>query len=225
MRRPLEVIRAYPPHDGTLHGLLASRLAANPGRPFLSFGGETLSYAQFAQRVAESARGLAARGIARGDRVGVMATNSARYVILFFALARLGAVIYLARYLVKKRDRLDDFFRDFLPPMIVIGAVLALIMGESDLGTAAVMGMVAGLMLFIGGARGRHLWVMGLLALPVLYAMIMKIGYRRQRMMAFLDPWRDPTAYPVLGEGKIMSRGQDHCAGRVIDVDCPVVNR
>jgi cell division protein FtsW len=77
--------------------------------------------------------------------------------------------------------------------MIVIGAMLALIMGESDLGTAAVMGMVAGLMLFIGGARGRHLWVMALLAAPVLYAMIMKIGYRRQRMMAFLDPWRDPT--------------------------------
>jgi cell division protein FtsW len=101
-------------------------------------------------------------------------------------LARLAAVIYLARYLVKKRDRLDDFFRDFLP-------LLALIMGESDLGTAAVMGMVAGLMLFIGGARWRHLWVMGLLAAPVLYAMIMKIGYRRQRMMAFLDPWRDPT--------------------------------
>ncbi len=93
MRRPLEVIRAYPPHDGTLHGLLASRLAENPGRPFLSFGGETLSYVQFGQRVGESARGLAARGIARGDRVGVMATNSARYVVLFFALARLGAVM------------------------------------------------------------------------------------------------------------------------------------
>ncbi|HEY5594048.1 MAG TPA: hypothetical protein VIL61_02680, partial [Nitrospiria bacterium] len=40
------------------------------------------------------------------------------------------------------------------------------------------------------GARWRHLWVMGLLAAPVLYAMIMKIGYRRQRMMAFLDPYR-----------------------------------
>jgi len=107
--------------------------------------------------------------------------------------ARLCAVIYLARYLMKKRDRLDDFFRDFLPPMIVIGVLLALIMGESDLGTAAVMGLVAGLMLFIGGARWRHLWVMALLAAPVLYAMIMRIGYRRQRWMAFLDPWRDPT--------------------------------
>ncbi len=93
MRRPLEVIRAYPPHDGTLHGLLASRLAANPERPFLEFDGKALSYAQFAQRVAASARGLAAGGIARGERVGVMATNSARYVVLFFALARLGAVM------------------------------------------------------------------------------------------------------------------------------------
>lgn len=107
--------------------------------------------------------------------------------------ARLCGVIYLARYLMKKRNRLDDFFRDFLPPMLVIGVLLALIMGESDLGTAAVLGLVAGLMLFIGGARWRHLWVMGLLAAPVLYAMIMKIGYRRQRWMAFLDPWRDPT--------------------------------
>jgi cell division protein FtsW len=107
--------------------------------------------------------------------------------------ARICGVIYLARYLMKKRDRLDEFFRDFLPPMVVIGVLLALIMGESDLGTAAVMGLVAGLMLFIGGARWRHLWVMVLLAAPVLYAMIMKIGYRRQRWMAFLDPWRDPT--------------------------------
>lgn len=107
--------------------------------------------------------------------------------------ARLCAVVYLARYLVKKQDRLDDFFRGFLPPMIVIGILLALIMGESDLGTAAVMGMVAGLTLFIGGARWRHLWAMGLLAAPVLYAMIMKIGYRRERMMAFLNPWQDPT--------------------------------
>jgi len=108
-------------------------------------------------------------------------------------LARLCAVIYLARYLVKRRERMEDFFRDFLPPLIVIGTILALIMAESDLGTAAVMGMVAGLMLFAGGARWRHLWVMGLLTAPVLYAMIMKIGYRRQRLMAFLDPWRDPT--------------------------------
>ncbi|OGA30460.1 MAG: long-chain fatty acid--CoA ligase [Betaproteobacteria bacterium RIFCSPLOWO2_02_FULL_68_150] len=93
MLGPLEVIRAYPPHGATLHGLLASRAATDPARPFLLFEHEAISYAQFSERVLSTARGLAASGIAPGDRVGVMATNSARYVVLFFALARLGAVM------------------------------------------------------------------------------------------------------------------------------------
>ncbi|MBI3609319.1 MAG: putative lipid II flippase FtsW [Nitrospirae bacterium] len=130
--------------------------------------------------------GVEVNGSRRWLRLGPLTLQPAE-------LARLCAVIYLARYLVEKRDRLNDFLTGVLPPMIVIGALLALIMGESDLGTAAVMGLVAGVMLFLGGARWRHLWAMGLLAMPVLYAMIMKIGYRRQRMMAFLDPWRDPS--------------------------------
>lgn len=130
--------------------------------------------------------GVEVNGSRRWLRLGPMTLQPSE-------LARLCGVVYLARYLAKRPGRLDDFFRGFLPPLIVIGVILALIMGESDLGTAAVMGMVAALMLFIGGARLRHLWMMGLLSAPVLYAMIMKIGYRRARLMAFLDPWQDPS--------------------------------
>ena len=93
MLHPLEVIRAYRPHGGTLHGLLESRAAADPARAFLLFEHQTLSYGQFSERVAATARGLAARGIAPDDRVGVMAANSANYVVLLFALARLGAML------------------------------------------------------------------------------------------------------------------------------------
>jgi crotonobetaine/carnitine-CoA ligase len=93
MLRPLEVIRAYPAHDATLHGLLASRAAADPTRTFLVSEHQTMSYAQFSERVTATARGLAARGIAPGERVAVMAPNSANYVVLLFALACLGAVL------------------------------------------------------------------------------------------------------------------------------------
>ena len=37
--QPLEVLRSYPRHDGTLAGLLTSRAAAAPEREFLVFGG------------------------------------------------------------------------------------------------------------------------------------------------------------------------------------------
>jgi crotonobetaine/carnitine-CoA ligase len=93
MKTPLEVLRLYPEHDGTLHGLLASRAALQPDRPFLLFQDATWTWGQLAGAVEATARGLAARGIHAGDRFAVMAPNSDAYVILFFALARLGAIL------------------------------------------------------------------------------------------------------------------------------------
>lgn len=89
---PLQVIRSYPAHDYTLVGLLASRAHKNAARALLLYGGEQTSYSEFATRVDAAARALHTQGIGAADRVGVMATNSAAYVVLLFALARLGAV-------------------------------------------------------------------------------------------------------------------------------------
>lgn len=92
MLSPLDVIGRYPPHDGSLNGLLASRLSARAQHPLLASGSQRLGYAEFAARVDAAARALQARGVGAGDRVGVMATNSTNMVTLLFALARLGAI-------------------------------------------------------------------------------------------------------------------------------------
>jgi len=92
MLSPLDVIRRYPAHDGSLNGLLASRCARRAAHPLLAGGASRLTYAEFGRRVDAAARALHARGIGAGDRVGVMATNSADLVTLLFALARLGAI-------------------------------------------------------------------------------------------------------------------------------------
>ncbi len=93
MQSPLTVLQRYPVHDSTLGGLLASRARHNATRSMLCYEGQEISYAEFARRVEAAARALAARGIGTRDRVGVMATNSADYVVLLFALARLGAIL------------------------------------------------------------------------------------------------------------------------------------
>ena len=93
MQPPLAVLLRYPPHGSTLGGLLASRARADAARTLLWFEGRETSYAEFARRVHAAACALAARGIGAGDRVGAMATNSAEYVVLLFALARLGAIL------------------------------------------------------------------------------------------------------------------------------------
>jgi cell division protein FtsW len=124
-------------------------------------------------------------------------------------LARLSVVLYLSAYLARKRDRMGDFRQGFLPPILMVGVLLILILAEPDFGTAVVIGTVAGFLLFIGGVRLRHLWALALLAAPLLYWVLMRAGYRRERLLAYLDPWKDPTdagfqitqSFMALGEG------------------------
>jgi fatty-acyl-CoA synthase len=51
------------------------------------------TYAELDAQVERCARGLLAAGVAKGDRVGIWAPNSAEWVIVQFATARLGAIL------------------------------------------------------------------------------------------------------------------------------------
>ena len=93
MKTPSEVLSLYPEHGGTLRGLLASRARRDPQRPFLVFQDRTWSRGEFGSAVEQAARVLAGRGIGKGDRLAVMAPNGDGYVVLFLALARIGAIL------------------------------------------------------------------------------------------------------------------------------------
>ncbi len=93
MKTPLQVLKRYPEHDYTLNDALQSRRARDPRRPFLLFSGKTRSWQDFSDAMDKAARALAALGIAKGDRVAVMAQNSDGHVLILFALARLGAIM------------------------------------------------------------------------------------------------------------------------------------
>jgi len=93
MQSPLEVIRSYPPHDYSLNGVFMSRLERDPRRPFIVFEGRTWNWQEFNELILAAARLLATRGIARGDRVAVMARNHPGHVLMLLALARLGAIM------------------------------------------------------------------------------------------------------------------------------------
>ncbi|WP_428951504.1 AMP-binding protein [Streptomyces sp. cg35] len=55
--------------------------------------GRRWTYAQFGAAVAELARGLLARGVAKGDRVGIWAVNCPEWVLVQYATARIGAIM------------------------------------------------------------------------------------------------------------------------------------
>jgi fatty-acyl-CoA synthase len=83
--------------------LLGETIGANLERTVAAFGdrealvdvpaGRRWTYAQFDAAVNDVARGLLARGIATGDRVGIWAPNCADWVLLQYATAKVGAVL------------------------------------------------------------------------------------------------------------------------------------
>jgi crotonobetaine/carnitine-CoA ligase len=72
--------------------MLESRARHGPDRPLLLFEGRVCTYGEAAARSVVVAHAMSAQGIAKGDRVVVMAANSESYVLVLLALAYLGAI-------------------------------------------------------------------------------------------------------------------------------------
>ncbi|MFA5339685.1 MAG: putative peptidoglycan glycosyltransferase FtsW, partial [Candidatus Omnitrophota bacterium] len=118
-------------------------------------------------------------------------------------------ILYLADFLSRKQGEIKSFREGFMPPMIILGFSVGLILLEPDLGTAVAIGAVSFMMLFVAGIKLRHLVPMLLGSIPILGALIFHKAYRMRRIFAFLDPWKDPQgvgfqiiqSYIALGSG------------------------
>src|SRR5262252_4293376 len=77
-----------------LSDLIARNADFTPDKIALRFAGRTLTYADFAARIAAAARALKSQlGIGRGDRVAILSLNHPDYLVLLYACARLGAML------------------------------------------------------------------------------------------------------------------------------------
>jgi cell division protein FtsW len=55
------------------------------------------------------------------------------------------------------------------------------------------LGVLTMAMMFLAGARLRHMIMVLLIQAPLIYVLIFKVPYRRARILSFLNPWEDPT--------------------------------
>jgi len=127
--------------------------------------------------------------------------------------AKLVCVLFLARRLAGCEAPLA--LRNILAPLAIAGAVAGLVLAEPDLGTAAILAAVVGVMVFVAGLRWR--WVVALVGLAGLGLVVSIIAqpYRIERMRAFLDPASDPLGASfqlnqsliAIGSGGVMGTG------------------
>lgn len=108
-------------------------------------------------------------------------------------------VVAIAFWCARRQGVMRSFRHGLLPPLALTALACGMIVIE-DLGTAALIGLIAVLMLYAGGARWWHLGLLAPAAFGAFTMAVMHSAYRRERLLAFLDPWADPqgTGYHAI---------------------------
>lgn len=108
-------------------------------------------------------------------------------------LAKVAAVLFTALTLDRRMHRIDDLRYALLPIALVVGSLGLLIFVEPDLGTAAAMLLVVGVMVLAAGLHYGYVAVAGVLAAALVAVAAVSADYRWKRLISFLDPEADPN--------------------------------
>lgn len=130
-------------------------------------------------------------------------------------VAKIAMIIFLAYSLEKKAKRISSFGVGFLPHIIFMGVVSGVILYQRDLGAAATIAVITWIMMFVAGVRIHYLLSMGVLCMPAVFMLIAGTGYRKRRILAFLNPWSDQygsgfqiiQSFVAFNEGGLFGRG------------------
>jgi len=106
-------------------------------------------------------------------------------------LAKFALALYLAVLLARKAEKVRDFSMGFLPPLLMTGVFLGLLLKQPDLGTAVIIGVTALGLMFVAGTRTSYIVICVLVAAPVGWKVfITGESWRMKRILAYLYPWQ-----------------------------------
>src|ERR1051326_2519295 len=88
------------------------------------FGARRLSYAALEERACRAANALLASGIGRGDRVAGLLRNCDDFIVLFFAVAKIGAILVPINFRLAAPE-IAHIIADCRPRLLFCGTSMA----------------------------------------------------------------------------------------------------
>lgn len=131
-------------------------------------------------------------------------------VVLFqpAELAKVVICIFMA-YSIERRQNDLQGGSTLLTYLAPIGLFVVPLIAQPDFGSSAIVTAIAGVMLFIGGARYSHLAMVAVLGVIAVLAAIFSEGYRMARVMTWFDPWADVSgsSWQLINAWVALARG------------------
>jgi cell division protein FtsW len=130
-------------------------------------------------------------------------------------LARVLVLIYVASYAARHQHELGESFGGLAKPLGMLTLFSVLMLAEPNFGGALVLFATGFGMLFLAGARPRHVFGITLAATIAFTVLAVTSPYRMRRLTGFLDPWSQPygagfqltQSLIAIGRGKLFGVG------------------
>ncbi len=107
--------------------------------------------------------------------------------------AKIVVILYIAHWLSSKGDRITNLTYGLIPFSVITGVVCALIVLQPDLGTAALIAIIAFAMFFIAGADLRQFAIAGAVGVAMFLILITILPHAAARIDDYKIALRDPT--------------------------------
>lgn len=104
--------------DKPLDSILDETAARFGERPAIDFYGRIHSYHDIATATNACAKGLQKIGIKKGDRVAILMPNMPQYVVAFFAIVKIGAIVVNLNPLYTEHE-LEELLKDSKPKLVI----------------------------------------------------------------------------------------------------------
>lgn len=101
-------------------------------------------------------------------------------------------IVFLAAFLENRNKSMEDWRNTLLPAVIPTLVFIALIVFQPDLGTAIACAAITCCILFVAGLEPKYFGYALLASILPLYGLIFHVAYRRDRILAFINPYSDP---------------------------------
>lgn len=109
-------------------------------------------------------------------------------------LVKILMIIFYAGILTKNRDELAKYNQGFLKHICLLAPIIGLLMLQPHFSASIVIVGICSIMMIVAGCKFKHFIVTaGSVGIPTIMALIMFSPYRLQRVVTFLDPWKDKT--------------------------------
>jgi cell division protein FtsW len=100
-------------------------------------------------------------------------------------------ILFLAYFLESRAKTIDDVRNTLLPAAAPVLVFLGLIVLQPDLGTAIACAGIGACILYVAGMRMRYFGYAFAASLLPLYLLIFHVSFRRDRILAFINPYAD----------------------------------